>query len=86
MVAPKGAGWQSFEQVAPGVFYAKIRSQAFDFTGQPAQSEQLLSTVETNLQTEAHANVAALTSGGYVVVWESWKSADPTDTSYSILR
>ncbi len=86
-IAPDGTFlviWQSFEQVAPGVFYAKIRSQAFDSTGQPAPSEQLLSTVETNLQTEAHANVAALTGGGYVVVWESWNSADPTDSTYSI--
>jgi len=86
-IAPDGSFlviWQSFEQVAPGVFYAKIRSQAFNLAGQPVQSEQLLSTVETSLQSEAHANVAALIGGGYVVVWESWKSADPTDTSYSI--
>jgi len=86
-IAPDGTFlviWQSFKQVAPGVFIATIRSQAFDSTGQPAQSEHLLSTVETDLQTEAHANVAALTGGGYVAVWESWNSADPADTTYSI--
>jgi len=87
-IAPDGTFlviWQSFEPTAmPGVFFAKIRSQAFDSAGQPVQSEQLLSTVETNLQTEAHANVAALTGGGYVAVWESWNSADPQDSTYSI--
>jgi len=77
--------WQSFEPTAsPGVFYPKIRSQAFDSTGQPVQSEQLLSTVDTASQVEVHANVAALTDGGYVVVWESFNSADPQGGLYSI--
>ena len=44
----------------------------------------MLSTVDTGNQSVVHANVAALTGGGYVAVWESWNSADPTDSSYSI--
>jgi len=78
--------WQSFEPVAPGVFYPNIRSQAFDSDGQPVQSEQALSTVATNLQVPAHADVAALAGagGGYVVVWESFNSAEPMAASYSI--
>jgi len=86
-VGPGGAFlviWQSYEPVSPGVFYSNIRSQAFDSDGQPVGSEQLLNTVETDLQTEAHANVAALAGGGYVAVWESWNSANAMDTSYSI--
>lgn len=80
--------WESFEPVmgSPGVFYSKIRSQLFDADGSPDGSEQLLSTVSTDLQTPAFSNVAALTGGGFVAVWQSWNSANPMDTSvgYSI--
>ena len=71
--------WQSFEPVAGGVFHANIRSRAFDSDGQPVQSEQALGT--TNLQTEAHADVTALTGGGYVVVWVSYS---PYSSDFSI--
>jgi hypothetical protein len=86
-VAPDGSFlviWQTFEPAWPGVFYSKIRSQAFDSDGQPMGAEQELSTLSTDLQTEAHANVGALEGGGYVAVWESWNSADPMDPTYSI--
>lgn len=83
-IAPDGTFlviWQSFEPVAPGVFHANIRSRAFDSNGQPLGPEQMLSTVDTGLQTEAHADVAALTGGAYVAVWENYS---PDSGDYSI--
>ena len=64
--------WESFEPVDGGVFYPKIRSQKFDSDGSPDGNEQLLSEVSTDIQTEALANVAALTGGGYVAVWHGY--------------
>jgi len=81
-IAPDGSFlviWQSFEPVGGGVFHANIRSRAFDSDGQPVQSEQALGT--TNLQTEAHADVTALTGGAYVAVWETY---NPDSGDYSI--
>jgi len=86
-VAPDGSflvAWESFEPVSEGVFNPKIRSQAFDSDGQPMGTERELSTLLTDSQAEVHLGVGALEGGGFVAVWESWNSADPMDTSYSI--
>ena len=56
--------WQSDES---GTW---VRGQAFGADGQPVGDEQLLNDISTGINTEVDADVAALTGGGYVVVWE----------------
>jgi hypothetical protein len=73
--------WESFEPVGGGVYYPRIRSQKFDSDGAPDGDEQLLSTVSTDIQVEALADVGALTGGGYVAVWRSYNG---TTFSYEI--
>lgn len=69
--------WQSAEEPEPGDgFYRKIiRSQAFDSDGNPTESEQILSTLQTLASGDATADVAALNGGGYAVVWSSANTA-----------
>jgi hypothetical protein len=77
--------WQSLEQepdAIPGVRRIFVRSQAFDSDGAPVGTEQLLSTLSTSEATDAEADVAALTGGGYVVVWSSRNSPGLTLDNY----
>ena len=76
--------WQSSE-LDPGVGVNRyyVRSQLFDAQADPIGSEQLLSTLSSNIATDLHASVAALRDGGYVAVWMSQNSAGG-DTNRSI--
>jgi hypothetical protein len=47
-----------------------VRSQAFDENANPVGTEQLITMVSTRDVVDVHADVAALTGGGYVVVWK----------------
>jgi hypothetical protein len=47
-----------------------IRGQAFAANGSPVGAERLISAVSTGHGSNIRADVAALTGGGYVVVWE----------------
>ena len=78
--------WQSYEPPEPddNFFRVIIRSQAYDAEGTPVGSEQVLSSLKTLVATDAGAELTALPLGGYVVVWESYNSANPSDTSYTI--
>ena len=71
--------WQSNEPPAanPDIARDMVRSQAYDANGQKVGTEQLLSTLEPLGTTDISANVAALTGGGYVAVWESRNTATP---------
>jgi hypothetical protein len=66
--------WQSDEFDpdfgASGAVRRWVRSQAFDVNADPVGTEQLISTVSTKDAVDVHADVAALTGGGYVVVWQ----------------
>jgi hypothetical protein len=77
--------WQSDEPdpAADGAIRRWIRGQAFDADAQPIGPERLYSDVSTGSGTERYADVAALTGGGYVVVW-SQESAIAPDTGRNI--
>ena len=80
--------FQSWESDSGGAERVVVRSQAFDANGDPVGGEQRLSTVKTNIATNAYADVAALretdgSAGGYVVVWRSLNSSG-ADTNASI--
>lgn len=69
--------WQSFEEdpdTPPGAERIYVRSQAYDADGDPVGGEQLLSTLSSGEAVDIDADVAALTGGGYAVVWRSRKS------------
>lgn len=78
--------WQSFEPPEPGVnsYRIVIRSQAYGPDGQPTGSEQLVSTIQTMIATDASADVAALAGGGFIVVWQSNQSVNQADSSTTI--
>jgi hypothetical protein len=63
--------WQSmeFDAVASGD-RIWIRGQAFAANGSPVGDERLISAVSTGYGSNISADVAALTAGGYVVVWQ----------------
>jgi hypothetical protein len=77
--------WQSDEPDAAdeGRIRRWIRAQAFDADAQPDGEERLISAVSTAAVTERYADVAALTGGGYVVVWNQ-ESAIAPDTGRHI--
>ena len=60
-----------------------VRSQLFDASGAKQGSEQLISNLSTGRVVDAHADVAALTGGGYMVVWASANASGP-DTNANI--
>jgi hypothetical protein len=66
--------WQSDEPDADaepsGAIRRWVRSQAFNSDASPLGSEQLVNATGTNQTTDRHADVAALSSGGWVVVWD----------------
>ncbi len=82
--------WESSEPsvVTPTVDRTWVRSQAYDADCKKVGTEQLLSTVSTEVPGDAHIDVAALrvadgSAGGYVVVWGSW-TPNGTDTDSNI--
>jgi hypothetical protein len=77
--------WQSDESDpgAGGATRRWVRGQAFDMNGQPDGTEQLINDISTGRNTEVDADVAALTGGGYVVVWEMEPAAG-SDTNRHI--
>lgn len=73
--------WESYESVTRGATpYYRVKGQAYAATGSPVGPERTLSTLSTGENVQLEADVAALTGGGYVVVWHSWNS-DGTDQS-----
>lgn len=80
--------WQSLEVPEGGSAKRRaVRSQAFGADALPVGSEHLLSTLPTGGTTPIAADVAALTGGGYVVVWQSREtSGDDTGTSIQARR
>ncbi|HET6565269.1 MAG TPA: hypothetical protein VFG52_07645 [Xanthomonadales bacterium] len=74
--------WQSFElpegQAANRIV---VRSQAFDSDAQLLGSEQIVSSLNTLKAVDVSADVAALTGGGYVAVWQSGQSPDTTHST-----
>lgn len=64
--------WQSDESdpQAGGDIRKWVRGQAFDANANPVGDERLISEISSGKTTEVDADVAALTGGGYVVVWE----------------
>ncbi|MFC1796143.1 hypothetical protein ACFL1V_03500 [Pseudomonadota bacterium] len=78
--------WQSREPepIYDNRSYPWIRTQAFDTNTQPVGDEQLMYTTSAGSLTDRHADVAALSGGGYVVVWAQELPVDP-DTGRSIM-
>ncbi|HET6564850.1 MAG TPA: hypothetical protein VFG52_05510 [Xanthomonadales bacterium] len=76
--------WQSdeFDAVA-GAIRIWIRAQAFAANGSPMGGERLISAQSTGFGSNIRADVAALTGGGYVVVWEQ-NGAGGSDTNSHI--
>jgi len=76
--------WQSdeFDAVA-GIIRRWIRAQAFAADATPVGAEQLVSAESTGYGSNIRADVAALTGGGYVVVWEQ-NGAGGDDTNAHI--
>ncbi len=60
--------WESLEGSPLRV---TIRSQAFDADGQPSGVEQVVNTTGTGQPGGVYLDVAALTGGGYVAIWQS---------------
>jgi len=77
--------WQSEEPdaAADGKIRQWIRGQAFDADAKPVGTERLISAISTAAVTQRYADVAALTGGGYVVVWNQ-ESAIAPDTGRHI--
>jgi hypothetical protein len=78
--------WQSNEPepIYNGGAYPYVRTQAFDADAKPVGTEQLMYTTSTGALTERHVDVAALTGGGYVVVWAQELPVAP-ETGRSIM-
>ena len=77
--------WESDEPDpdADGAGLIWIRGQAYDANAQPNGGERLISAISTGAVTQRYADVAALTGGGYVVVWNQ-ESAIAPDTGRNI--
>ena len=77
--------WESDEPDpdADGAGRIWIRGQAYDANAQPNGGERLISAISTGAVTQRYADVAALTGGGYVVVWNQ-ESAIAPDTGRNI--
>lgn len=77
--------WQSDEPdpEAEGAVRRFIRGQAFDADAQPVGGERIYNAVTTGTYTDRHADVAALTGGGFVVVWQQETAIAP-DTGRNI--
>jgi len=77
--------WQSDEPdpAAGGAVKVWIRGQAYDANAQPVGGERLISAISTDAVTIRYADVAALTGGGYVVVWNQESKIAP-DTGRNI--
>jgi hypothetical protein len=86
-VGPGGAFlviWQSDEfDVSANGIRIWIRAQAFAANGTPVGGERLVSAESTAFGSNMRADVAALTGGGYVVVWEQ-NNAGGSDTNAHI--
>ena len=70
--------WES-DELDPDVGFAQvwIRGQAFDADANPVGAERLISAVSTGAGTIRYTDVAALTGGGYVVVWNQESAIAP---------
>lgn len=77
--------WESDEPDADagGSDRVWIRGQAYDANAQPNGGERLISAISTGAGTGRYTDVAALTGGGYVVVWNQ-ESAIAPDTGRNI--
>jgi hypothetical protein len=76
--------WQSDEfDASAGMIRRWIRAQAFASDASPTAGEQLISAESTGYGSNIRADVAALTGGGYVVVWEQ-NGAGGSDTNSHI--
>lgn len=78
--------WLSAEPPEPEDPFLRnvVRSQAFDANANPVGNEQLLSTLDPLLTTDNKADVAALPSGEYIVVWRSSQTPEQNDNSTTI--
>jgi hypothetical protein len=77
--------WESDEPDpdADGSDRVWIRGQAYHANAQPNGGERLISAISTGAVTGRYADVAALTGGGYVVVWNQASAIAP-DTGPNI--
>ena len=77
--------WQSAEPPNPEDNFERklVRSRAYNADGSTNGGEQLFSTLQSLQAGDISADVAALTGGGYVVVWQSSQS-NGTDSGISI--
>ncbi len=77
--------WQSAEPPNPEDNFERkmVRSHTYNADGSTKGGEQLLSTLQSLQASDISADVASLTGGGYVVVWQS-SQTNGTDNGNSI--